>query len=212
MLNLKFANDDNDDDDNDDPNMVSVDAIKEKLDKKRKYMEIHKDNKKREQERAQIKAEKTAQIKEKVLCHFFVEGRCQKGDKCTFAHNAQLAPKKVELCKFYLNGFCSKGDKCTFMHGEWPCKFFHRVNFRTGVKKNECANGDACRFSHEPILNPLVKEAFEKYLAESSAEAAAAASAPNLQIQIPNAANQRQSILGSPPGAPLKEPPSLAIG
>jgi hypothetical protein len=201
------------DDDDEDSDMVSVDSLKEKLDKKRKYMEINKDMRKKETERAQLmqqqKIEKAQQLKEKVLCHFFVEGRCQKGDKCTFSHNMQLNPKKVEICKFYLNGFCSKGDKCFFMHGEWPCKFFHRSYLRTGIKKNECTNGEQCRFSHDPITNPLVKEAFEKYLAESSGETGS--TAPALQIQIPTAANQRQSILGSPPAALLKEQSTGAV-
>ena len=75
--------------DPDDDEMVSVDSIKEKLEKKREYMEIHKDIKKKEAEKAVQMKEKAAQIKEKVLCHFYVEGRCQKGDKCTFSHNTR---------------------------------------------------------------------------------------------------------------------------
>lgn len=195
----KLVNDhDSDEDAGGDSEMVSVDSIKEKLDKKRKYAEIHKIIKHKEQEKQQVQKEKSAQLKEKVLCHFFVEGRCQKGDKCTFSHNLQLNPKKYEICKFYLNGFCSKGDKCFFMHSEFPCKFYHRVNYRTGQKKSECTNGEACRFSHEPITNVLLKEAFEKYLAETG-DGSSEIQMPKLQIQIPTALNQRQSILGSPP-------------
>jgi predicted RND superfamily exporter protein len=112
----KLVHDHEDEEEADSTEMVSVDSIKEKLDKKRKYADIHKITKQKEAEKQQLQKEKSAQLKEKVLCHFFVEGRCQKGDKCTFSHNLQLNPKKYEICKFYLNGFCAKGDKCFFMH------------------------------------------------------------------------------------------------
>jgi hypothetical protein len=93
-----------------------------------------------------------------VLCRYFVEGRCQKGDDCTFSHD--IAPlKKYECCKYYLNGFCSKGDKCIYLHSEFPCKFFHRRR-----NPDDCKHGPLCRFSHEPITNPLIAEAFENHL------------------------------------------------
>ncbi|CAF0926683.1 unnamed protein product [Brachionus calyciflorus] len=133
---------------------VSVESIEKKMEKKRKYAEIQKERQKKEAEKQQQIIEK----REKILCQFFLAGRCTKGDKCQFSHQA---PKKYELCKFYANGFCSKLDKCFFMHSDFPCKFFHR---------GQCTQGEKCRFSHEPITNPQLQEAFDKYLAEISQE------------------------------------------
>ncbi len=139
-------------------NEVSIESIEKKMEKKRKYMEMNKQKKEQQQ--------KMSEKREQILCHFFQEGRCQKGANCPFSHNVPIN-KKLEICKFYLNGFCAKNEKCLYMHSDFPCKFFHRINFQTGQRKNECLNGDQCRFSHEPITNPLLREAFEKYLRES---------------------------------------------
>ncbi|KAM4878218.1 zinc finger CCCH domain-containing protein 4-like, partial [Sylvia borin] len=42
--------------------------------------------------------------KGKVICKYFVEGRCTWGDHCNFSHDIEL-PKKRELCKFYITGY-----------------------------------------------------------------------------------------------------------
>jgi hypothetical protein len=194
----------------DESEMVSTDSIKEKMEKKRKYIEITKDKQKKEQDKLEKQKEKAQNLKEKVLCHFFVEGRCQKGDKCTFSHNIALN-KKYEICKFYLNGFCSKNDKCLFMHSDFPCKFYHRVNFATGQKKNQCLNGDKCRFSHEPIANPLLKEAFDKYLLESNTNESSGNNnnGPQPLLNSNGSGLKRPSLLGSPPPPSKDELPSL---
>ena len=200
----------NNEEEYDESEMVSTDSIKEKMEKKRKYIEIAKDKQKKEQEKLDKQKEKAQNLKEKVLCHFFVEGRCQKGDKCTFSHNIQLN-KKYEICKFYLNGFCSKNDKCLFMHSDFPCKFYHRVNFATGQKKNQCLNGDKCRFSHEPITNPLLKEAFDKYLLESNTNESSGnnSNGPQPLLNSNGSGIKRPSLLGSPPPPSKDDLPSL---
>lgn len=127
---------------------VSVDDLEKRFERKRKYAEMFKEK----QQKLQQMPEKKPFIPT-VVCHFFVEGRCQKGDKCTFLHKTE---KKLELCKYYQGGYCSKADKCTYMHGDFPCKFFH-----SGKK---CIHADNCRFSHEPLSDPALRDAFEKYL------------------------------------------------
>lgn len=129
---------------------VSVDELEKRFERKRKYAEMFKE-KQAKQAAQPVPVKKP--FEPTVICHFFVEGRCQKGDKCTFLHKTE---KKFELCKFYQGGFCSKGDKCTYMHGEFPCKFYHHLK--------KCLHGDKCRFSHEPIQDPVLIDAFEKYL------------------------------------------------
>ncbi|XP_023803433.1 zinc finger CCCH domain-containing protein 8, partial [Cyanistes caeruleus] len=83
-----------------------------------------------------------ADKKGKVICKYFVEGRCTWGDHCNFSHDIEL-PKKRELCKFYITGYCARADSCPYMHGDFPCKLFHT----TGL----CINGDDCMFSHAPL-------------------------------------------------------------
>jgi hypothetical protein len=130
-----------------------------------------------------------------VVCHFFLEGRCQKGDKCTFIHKAE--PKKIELCKYYQGGYCAKADKCGFMHADFPCKFFHHLK--------KCLHGDKCRFSHEPIVDPLVRDAFDKYISQEATgnnnnnnNNNVATQALPLDVNV-NGALKMTSLLGSPP-------------
>jgi hypothetical protein len=68
-----------------------------------------------------------------VPCAFFAQGRCRKGDDCTFLHagtsSVQVAashdPKSQRMipvnyrtvpCGFFAQGRCRKGDDCTFLH------------------------------------------------------------------------------------------------
>lgn len=86
----------------------------------------------------------------KVPCRYWMEGKCSKGDTCTYSHanrpnkTAEEA-KSQEVCRFHIAGTCLKGDACLFSHdlSRVPCKFYHL--------RGDCAAGDQCRFSHAPI-------------------------------------------------------------
>lgn len=43
----------------------------------------------------------------KQKCKFYLEGKCHKGDDCTYSHDFAV-PKRKDLCKFYKQGFCGK--------------------------------------------------------------------------------------------------------
>jgi len=139
-----------------------------KQEKKRKFVEMMKDKAKREAEWKDKMSE--------TVCRFYMEGRCTKGDECSFSHKATpvAPPKKPELCKYYLSGYCVKSDKCQFMHAEFPCKFHHVA----GLK---CLNGDKCRFSHATPMNETVRDAFERYVNETGGGSIVSAPVP-----IPN--------------------------
>lgn len=86
----------------------------------------------------------------KVPCRYWMEGKCSKGDECTFSHavkpnKSTEEAKSTDVCRYHIAGNCLKGDTCMFSHdlSRVPCKFFH--------VKGECASGSACRFSHSPI-------------------------------------------------------------
>lgn len=49
------------------------------------------------------------------MCKYFLEGKCNKGEKCNFAHGEQEL-KKIP-CKF---GFKCRNESCTFFHDDLP--------------------------------------------------------------------------------------------
>eukprot|EP00438_Fugacium_kawagutii_P002577 Skav219265 [mRNA] locus=scaffold1380:77928:89294:- [translate_table: standard] len=59
-----------------------------------------------------------------VLCKYFEQGHCSRGDECTYAHGIEelqtreAGTYKTVLCKFFEAGGCSRGASCTFAHGE----------------------------------------------------------------------------------------------
>ena len=89
----------------------------------------------------------------RLICRYFMEGICSKGDKCTFSHSVvpNKTPEEARVkdpCKFFIMGSCMKGEACYYSHdlSVVPCKFFHL--------RGECAaaaKGASCRFSHSPI-------------------------------------------------------------
>nr|XP_056701721.1 zinc finger CCCH domain-containing protein 4 isoform X1 [Euleptes europaea] len=104
------------------------------------------------------KSHQQSDKKGKVICKYFVEGRCTWGEHCNFSHDIEL-PKKRELCKFYITGYCARAENCPYMHGDFPCKLFHTTG--------NCINGGDCMFSHEPLTDET-RELLEKMLADDA--------------------------------------------
>uniref|UniRef100_A0AC34G7K0 C3H1-type domain-containing protein n=1 Tax=Panagrolaimus sp. ES5 TaxID=591445 RepID=A0AC34G7K0_9BILA len=108
-----------------------------------------------------------------LICKFFREGKCRKGDSCSFSHNASDSHRIPVLCKGYILGTCGKTFKCQFLHGEHPCKAFHF---------NHC-NSLKCRFSHQ-TLDDYTRPIFEQALKDEE-DAIAAASANTVVPRSP---------------------------
>jgi hypothetical protein len=100
---------------------------------------------------------KEARKLKSVLCRFFLQERCARGDKCLFAHSEEersrsqaeakrgAAPRrKIGLCSF-VN--CLKGEGCSYAHSpeeianykQKQCKLF---------ANGRCAHGSRCVFAH----------------------------------------------------------------
>ncbi|KAG9396758.1 Zinc finger C-x8-C-x5-C-x3-H type (and similar) [Carpediemonas membranifera] len=87
--------------------------------------------------------------RDKIVCRFYMMGKCRMGERCPFYHPPKVEKKK-EICKFFLGGRCQKGDACPFSHDlkSVPCRHF----FIGGT----CQYGDAaCRFSHGPLTDDM---------------------------------------------------------
>ncbi|XP_018088775.1 zinc finger CCCH domain-containing protein 4 isoform X2 [Xenopus laevis] len=99
-----------------------------------------------------------ADKKGKVVCKYFVEGRCTWGEHCNFSHDVDV-PRRRGLCKFYVSGYCARAENCPFMHNDFPCKLYHTTG--------NCINGDDCMFSHEPLTDET-QQFLNKILAEDA--------------------------------------------
>lgn len=54
-------------------------------------------------------------------CHYFLEGRCMKGDKCPRRHEGQeQSVRDSGRCLFFLQGNCSFGNTCRRSHSPGP--------------------------------------------------------------------------------------------
>ena len=57
--------------------------------------------------------------KSKIICKYFIHGKCIKGEKCPYLHS-QFKTEQYDIseieCPMYLIGFCKNGPMCKFIH------------------------------------------------------------------------------------------------
>ena len=65
-----------------------------------------------------IKSEKKGGIKSKIICKYFIQGKCIKGEACPYLHSKVEKPKAITQleCPMYNIGFCKNGRNCQFLH------------------------------------------------------------------------------------------------
>ena len=67
---------------------------------------------------ASVKPAQKGGIKSKIVCKYFIQGKCIKGENCPYMHSQIEKPKEMaqEECPMYTIGFCKNGPLCHFLH------------------------------------------------------------------------------------------------
>jgi len=89
------------------------------------------------------------------FCMYHLQGACQFGAECSFAHSlAEMSQtpdlRKTQLCKQYAEGQCND-ENCTFAHGDDELRsteMFFKRTLCIWNEKGKCRNGARCRFAH----------------------------------------------------------------
>ncbi|XP_034754421.1 uncharacterized protein LOC117960551 isoform X2 [Etheostoma cragini] len=105
----------------------------------------------------EFKVQHAVLVDGRLVCRYFLYGRCIKADECQLEHIQGYNDLIKEVCKFYIQGHCTKQESCPYMQQSFPCKFFHR--------NGKCTQGADCKFSHEPlndVTNPLLNETLKR--------------------------------------------------
>lgn len=126
---------------------------KKKQENSKRYNNYNKDGKRNRADFAQprkrfmtqeFKDQHVIEAEGRLLCKYFILGRCTKGEECQLEHIEGYNGLIKAACKFYIQGACHNGATCPYMHKSFPCKFFHMYG--------NCRS-DACRFSHDPLTD-----------------------------------------------------------
>ena len=86
-----------------------------------------------------MKSEKKGGIKSKIICKYFIQGKCTKGDSCPYLHSKVEKPKEITQieCPMYNIGFCKNGRNCHFLHIKKEQKRIQQENDRQKNKRNK---------------------------------------------------------------------------
>lgn len=92
------------------------------------------------------------------MCKFFLQSRCENGEKCSYAHNANEVRQKPDLsrtsiCRFMNEaGVCTNAN-CRFAHCEAELRATHgffKMKMCGFAQSGRCKHGSNCRFAHSP--------------------------------------------------------------
>ena len=65
-----------------------------------------------------VKSAQKGGIKSKIICKYFILGKCIKGENCPYLHSQVEKPQEMiqTECPMYSVGFCKNGPVCLFKH------------------------------------------------------------------------------------------------
>ena len=110
---------------------------------------------------------KKSATKSRIICKYFISGKCIKGENCPYLHSQIDKPTdmlEVE-CPMYSVGYCKNGPVCQFIHIKKE-KFSEKDEKSEIIKKEEKIIEKEVEIDEDEISTPLA----EDYLEESEKE------------------------------------------
>mmetsp|Transcript_4128 Transcript_4128/g.7571 ORF Transcript_4128/g.7571 Transcript_4128/m.7571 type:complete len:130 (+) Transcript_4128:63-452(+) len=98
------------------------------------------------------------ELKNTAMCRFFLEGKCRRGNKCSFAHATQQLREKpdlrrMKLCWDYASyGACKYGAQCTHAHGLQELRSPLQVPLEAGLLQRQTTESSE---GSGRVLSPL---------------------------------------------------------
>lgn len=97
-----------------------------------------------------------AQLFKTEICKFFLEGRCESGDACSYAHEKNEVRTKPDLtrtsmCRKLLTDGACNDKRCRFAHSEQELRAtngFFKMKMCFFAQSGKCKHGSRCRFAH----------------------------------------------------------------
>lgn len=97
-----------------------------------------------------------AQLFKTEICKFFLEGRCESGDACSYAHEKNEVRTKPDLtrtsmCRKLLTDGACNDKRCRFAHSEHELRAtngFFKMKMCFFAQSGKCKHGSRCRFAH----------------------------------------------------------------
>jgi len=92
------------------------------------------------------------------MCKFFLQGRCENGDRCSYAHTSGEVRHKPDLtrtslCKNIAQSGTCEDPTCRFAHSEnqlCATHGFFKMKMCSFAQSGRCRHGATCRFAHSP--------------------------------------------------------------
>jgi hypothetical protein len=82
--------------------------------------EINQENQENNSNNTKEKKSLVTQKKLKVMCKYFMMGKCTKGENCKYLHNEQEKEKRINVpkleCPMFNIGYCKNGNMCNYIH------------------------------------------------------------------------------------------------
>jgi len=92
------------------------------------------------------------------MCKFFLQSRCENGDRCSYAHTVDEVRRKPDLTRTSMcramaqTGSCMDAG-CRFAHTEEQLRATHgffKMKMCGFAQSGRCKHGNNCRFAHSP--------------------------------------------------------------
>jgi len=103
-----------------------------------------------------LRRRQAQQLFKTEMCKFFMQGRCDSGDNCSYAHSPsdlRIKPnlEKTSKCKNIIKFGVCNDESCRFAHTEEELRATHgffKMKMCGFVSSGRCKRGAACRFAH----------------------------------------------------------------